>query len=143
MLECGKGNMSNGSCCVCCMQPSRELAEQVWTSSTVDLVFVCMCVVIRSLSLLITYPVVVLMTYSMSLWMARQLPMFAFTAARHRPLCYRCSLDLFSLLFSPPNLRGRLADRHQTFATCSMVTQIYKNPSEIWVVPAPSKFGSL
>jgi len=31
-------------------------------------------------------------------------------------LFYRCSLDLsfFLLLFSPPHLRGRLADRHQT-----------------------------
>jgi len=30
--------------------------------------------------------------------------------AGRRPLLYRCSLDLFS----PPNLRRRLADRHQT-----------------------------
>jgi len=46
-------------------------------------------------------------------------------------LFYGCSLDL---LFSLPNLRGRLADRHQTLP---MVSQIYKIRSEIWVSPSP------
>ena len=32
-------------------------------------------------------------------------------------LFYRCSLDL---LFSPPNLRGRMIDRHQTLPQCHM-----------------------
>ena len=36
-------------------------------------------------------------------------------------LFYRCSLDL---LFSPPDLRGRLADLYQTLPRL-MVTQIY------------------
>jgi len=45
----------------------------------------------------------------------RTSPVLVIMAARQPPaiLFYRCSLDLF-FLFSPPNLRGRLADRHQT-----------------------------
>jgi len=50
-------------------------------------------------------------------------------------LCiYCCSLDLFS----PSNLRCHLADRHSpNFATCSMVTKIYKIRSDIWMAPSP------
>jgi len=47
---------------------------------------------------------------------------------------HRCNLDLS--LFSPPNLRGRLADRHQTLPHVRLVTQIYKIRSEIWVAPS-------
>jgi len=47
------------------------------------------------------------------------------------PLWFR-SLVFF---FSPPNLRDRLADRHQTLAR-STVTQIYEIRSEICVAPS-------
>jgi len=54
---------------------------------------------------------------------------------------YRCSLDVLSFFFSLPNLRGHLADLHQTLPRLriSMVTQIYKIRSEIWLA-LPSKF---
>jgi len=45
--------------------------------------------------------------------------------------------------FSPPNLRGRLADRHSpNFAARSMVTQIYEIRSEIWMAPSPRNLAA-
>jgi len=53
-----------------------------------------------------------------------------------RPFCFTAVIYFF---FSPPNLRGPLADRHQT-SPRSTVTQIYKIWSEIWE-PLLLKFG--
>jgi len=41
--------------------------------------------------------------------------------------CWSCFFQISSFIYfySPPNLGGSLADRHQTLP-CSMVTQIYK-----------------
>ena len=62
--------------------------------------------------------------------------------AGRRPLFYRCSLDLrISILFSLPNLRGRLADRHQTLPRVRWWPRFIKfgrkfgwplPPTEIW-----------
>jgi len=41
-------------------------------------------------------------------------------------------LLLFFCFFSAPNLRGNSVDQHPNFATCSIVTGIYKIASEIW-----------
>jgi len=53
-------------------------------------------------------------------------------------LFYRCSLDLLSSLFSPPNLRGRLVDRHQTLPHVRRWPRFNKIRSEIWVAPSPA-----
>jgi len=57
--------------------------------------------------------------------------------ASHRPFCFTAVVSFF--LFSLPNLRNCLADRHQTlpYVWCST----YKIRSEIWV-PPQKKFGS-
>ena len=57
--------------------------------------------------------------------------------AGRRPFCFTAVVYIFSFLFSPPNLRGRLADRHQTLPQCSTVIQIYKIRSKIWMVLPP------
>ena len=53
------------------------------------------------------------------------------------PLCFAAVVYVFflSFFFSLPNLRGPLADRHQTLAS-SIVTQIYEIRSEIWGAPS-------
>jgi len=50
------------------------------------------------------------------------------------PLCFAGVVYL--LIFSPPDLRGPLAGRHQTLPTCSLVTHIYEIRSEIWRTPS-------
>jgi len=60
----------------------------------------------------------------------------------HQPLAilfYRCSLDLSSFFaaLSPRSL-GRSSPN---FVACSMVTQIYKIRSEIWVALPPKFVG--
>jgi len=63
-------------------------------------------------------------------------------AARQPPaiLFHRCHLDLSCSFLSPPYLRSCLADHYNLpdFATCSVVNQIYKIWSEIWVASSPS-----
>ena len=59
-------------------------------------------------------------------------------AARHAAMLAAGHSALPLSFFFAVNLRGRLADRHQTLPQCSMVTQIYKIPSEIWV-PLPTR----
>jgi len=61
-------------------------------------------------------------------------------AAGHSVL-YRCSLS-FNLSFSPPNLRGRLADRHQTLPHVRWWPTFIKFGQKFgW--PIPPKFGGL
>jgi len=47
-------------------------------------------------------------------------------------LTHQNSTQIPSAVCSLTNLRRRLADRHQTSYTCSMVIQIYEIRSEIW-----------
>jgi len=54
-------------------------------------------------------------------------------------------LLVFRRFFSPPNLGGLLANRHQTLLrqlTCSMATVVYKTELEIWSPPPLTKLAA-